>query len=392
MRARSLVEPAAGLTYLNTAQCGLLMSPAARAVEEFIAEQRRSGCLPWSRWLERRETARAKIASLIGAVPERLSFVGSTSHALSCMAFLLSKAGLRRILSSSAEFVGTLLPWREYGFEVELLTAPDALSNDEVARAELRRRLQGTDVLVTAHVQSYTGFRCDLQALGALCRETGTLFAVNATQSAGVFEIDVTRDRIDLLAFTGFKWLMAGYGTGVLYLSRDRIASGPGPLVGWMSLENPYDHDLHAATLAPDGRSLEAGVPDFSRAFALEAAVEALQDIGLAAVRARVLELVEQLHSEADRRGIEVTSPRTTAHRSGIVLLALPAALELQRRLAERGVVVSAKEGGLRIAPHCFNTDYDILELFRCLDRVLPTTGAVTTLSSTARSLERDLR
>ena len=286
------------------------------------------------------------------------------------MAFLLRNAGLRRVLSTSSEFTSTVLPWRHHGFEVELVEGFEALLERPDGRDELRRRLAGADVFVTAHVQSYTGFRCDLEVLGSLCRETDTLFAVNATQSAGIFDIDVERDSIDLLGFTGFKWLMAGYGTGVLYVDRDRIDATRGPLVGWMSLHDPYADDLEEARLASDGRSLEAGVPDFSRVFALEAAVKALRNLGIAEVRSAVLDLAGLVASEAERRGLAVSSPRTGVHRSGIVILDLPRAVELQDQLAQRGVMVSARAGQLRVSPHFFNTREEVDQLFAILDEL----------------------
>ena len=78
-----------------------------------------------------------------------------------------------------------------------------------------------TGVIALSHVQFSNGFRIDLDELGAIKGDHALV--INASQSAGVFEIDVKRMSIDALCATGHKWLLSGYGSGFVYLSRNLL-------------------------------------------------------------------------------------------------------------------------------------------------------------------------
>ena len=54
----------------------------------------------------------------------------------------------------------------------------------------------------------------DLEKLGSLCHENGTLFVVDAAQSAGLLPIDMERMQIDVLCFSGHKGLLGPQGMG----------------------------------------------------------------------------------------------------------------------------------------------------------------------------------
>src|SRR4030095_15093392 len=84
-----------------------------------------------------------------------------------------------------------------------------------------------------------SGFRQDLESLGNLCRLRGVTFAVDASQSIGAIPIDVRRAHVGALAFSGYKWTMAGYGIAVLYISRELLAGRRLPIAGWFSARDP---------------------------------------------------------------------------------------------------------------------------------------------------------
>lgn len=362
-KGKVAIDP--GYTYLNTAQCGPLMVPVAEEISAFHEQQKQYGCLNWMNWLERRESCRKNIARLVNADPRQVSFVSSTSQGISTMAFLLHQAGKRKVVSTDAEFVTTVLPWRHYGFDVQLISTLEGVVEPERVKEALGR---GADVFITGHIHSYTGFRNNLQTLGSLCREAGTLFAVNATQSAGVFPIDLQADSIDMLTFSGFKWLLAGYGTGALYVNRERIPSPKGPLTGWMGLKDPYTHDLEEDGLREDGRALEHGAPDFARVFGLDRAIAELSSMGIENVRQRILNLSDLVRQEARQRDIKVLGSEAPEHKSGIVALQVHNAPNIVQTLRDKKIISSARNNVIRVATHFFNTNEDIVRFYSELD------------------------
>jgi selenocysteine lyase/cysteine desulfurase len=95
-----------------------------------------------------------------------------------------------------------------------------------------------TGIIATSYVQYSNGFRTDLEELGAAKGKHSLV--VNASQAAGAFEIDVRRMRIDALCSTGHKWMLSGYGSGFVYISKELQERSKPRSIGWLSVQDPY--------------------------------------------------------------------------------------------------------------------------------------------------------
>jgi cysteine desulfurase family protein len=71
-----------------------------------------------------------------------------------------------------------------------------------------------TKAVVCTHASNLTGNINDLDRIGKICKKHGILFLVDASQTAGVFEIDMMEMGIDVVCFTGHKGLLGPQGTG----------------------------------------------------------------------------------------------------------------------------------------------------------------------------------
>ncbi|MCX7715374.1 MAG: aminotransferase class V-fold PLP-dependent enzyme, partial [Clostridia bacterium] len=98
------------------------------------------------------------------------------------------------------------------------------------AEAVRRAIRHNTRLIVCTHVSNVCGSIQPIRKIGKIAAESGIPFLVDAAQSAGCLEIDVKKDNIDLLAFSGHKGLMGPLGTGGLYVS-DKIKLMP-PVAG----------------------------------------------------------------------------------------------------------------------------------------------------------------
>lgn len=78
----------------------------------------------------------------------------------------------------------------------------------------------GVKLVVCTHGSNLTGNLVDIRKIGKWCRDAGTLFVVDASQTAGIFPIDMRADGIDVLCFTGHKSLMGPQGTGGMCVRR----------------------------------------------------------------------------------------------------------------------------------------------------------------------------
>jgi cysteine desulfurase / selenocysteine lyase len=361
-RVRADFPVTARLAYLNSAGAGPVPSSVLEASTQFYRETLESGDRLWEEWLARRESARARVARLINAEPDEIAFTTNTSSGMNLIVDALEGAG--EVVSCELEFPVSTIPWMHRGVGVRLVKARggEVTAEDLLAATDAR-----TGVICLSHVQYSNGFRSDLEALG---RNKGRhAFVVNAAQSAGVFPLDVKRMRIDALCSTGHKWMLAGYGSGFVYLSRELLARTRARTISWMAVEDPFDmrNDSYRARTDAAARS-EQGCPHFAGIFALGAAAEYLLRLGPPAIERRALELNRLLTGELEGAGWRVLSPvGDEASRSAETLVEAADPRRVVRHLSRGGVAVSVKPEGFRVATHFFNDEEDIARLVAVL-------------------------
>jgi selenocysteine lyase/cysteine desulfurase len=348
--------------YLNTAAAGPLAEATARAGADYYEQMRDDGDVHWDEWLERREEVRAQVARFINAEPDEIGFTTNTSSGMSVIIDALEKHG--EVISCDLEFPVTTIPWMHRRIPVHLVQDSSGVVRPEDLSKAMNMR---TGIISISYVQYSNGFRSNLEALGDL--KGGHVLVVNASQAAGVFEIDVKRMKIDALCATGHKWMRSGYGSGFVYLSRELQAASHPRTIGWLSVQDPYamrNNEIHLRhTLS--ARS-ELGCPHFAGIFALSASVEMMQAIGPAHIERRALELNRRLTARLNDVGRKVLSPlESEDYRSAETLVAAENPAELVSKLAKQKVFVTEKPQGFRVATDFFNNEDDIETLVETL-------------------------
>jgi selenocysteine lyase/cysteine desulfurase len=346
------------LAYLNSAAAGPVSRASQAAAAGYYEKMMQDGDVHWNRWLAEREAIREKVARLINAEPDEIAFTTNTSAGMNVIVDALEDRG--EVISSELEFPVTSLPWMHRRIPVHLLPSVAG----EVRIEDLQRAMtHDTGVIALSHVQFSNGFRIDPEAVASISGKHALV--INASQSAGAFEIDVKRMKIDALCSTGHKWMLSGYGSGFVYLSRELLEQSLPRTIGWLSVENPFEmrndefrprHDTAAR--------VELGCPHFAGIFSLGASVNLINEIGAANLQARVLELNSLLTSRLVENGWPVLSPLQNKNaRSGETLVSVEKAVEVVRHLFRRGVVVTEKPEGIRVATHFFNSEDDVERL-----------------------------
>lgn len=346
------------LAYLNSAAAGPVSRASAKAAAGYYEKMMNDGDVHWNRWLADRETIRAKIARFINAEPEEIAFTTNTSSGMNVIVDALEDRG--EIISSELEFPVTTLPWMHRRIPVHLLPSVDGeLRIEDVAGA----MTHDTGIIALSHVQFSNGFRIDPKEVGEI--KGRHALVINASQSAGAFEIDVKRMKIDALCATGHKWMLAGYGSGFVYLSRELLGQSLPRSIGWLSVEQPFEmrNDVFRPRHDTAAR-IELGCPHFAGIFSLGEAVDLMNEIGTSNIQARVLQLNTCLTSRLGENGWKVLSPiRNDDVRSGETLVEVERPGEVVSHLFRRGVVVTEKPQGLRVAMHFFNNEEDVERL-----------------------------
>ena len=348
--------------YLNTAAAGPLAVSTRQAASEYYQLMMNDGDVHWDDWLARREAIRSQVASFINAEPDEIGFTTNTSSGMNLVVDALEHHG--EVISNDLEFPVTIIPWMHRRIPVHIVKSVDGVVTTEALR---RARDIRSGVISISYVQYSNGLRVNLQELGENKGEHALV--VNASQAAGAFEIDVKRMKIDALCSTGHKWMLSGYGSGFVYISRELQAQSKPRIIGWLSVQDPYGDRNNEVHLRHDvsARS-ELGCPHFPGIFALGASVEMMQSIGLKSIEERVLELNQYLTNRLSETGLRVLSPlKEESFRSAETLVAAENPAEVVSVLAAKKIFVTEKPQGFRVATDCFNKEDDVEKLIEAL-------------------------
>jgi cysteine desulfurase len=172
------------------------------------------------------EAARAAVAARVGAEPERLVFTSGATEANN----LALKGVLRRqrtarphLVTSRIEHKSVLDAARALESEGVAVTYVDAEVDGSVDPLRVAAAIRAETGLVSImHVNNETGVVQDVSAIGALCRERGVPFHVDAAQSVGKLPLQLAIAPIDLCSLTAHK-LCGPKGVGALYVARNAL-------------------------------------------------------------------------------------------------------------------------------------------------------------------------
>ena len=140
-------------------------------------------------------------------------------------------------------------------------------------------------------------------------------------------------------------------------------------LVGWLSVERPFDMANHDQGWAPNATRFEPGALNTAGVIGLGAAIEMFQSVGIERIERHLLELTDHLCEVLRAKGYRVVSSRRAGEASAIVACQhdTHSAQSLYERLDAQNIITTARLGRLRISPHFYNTQADIERLLTSL-------------------------
>jgi selenocysteine lyase/cysteine desulfurase len=246
--------------------------------------------------------------------------------------------------------------------------------------AEVKKALSpGVRLLSVSSVDFATGFRCDLEALGAFCRKKGLLFCVDAIQSLGAIPIDVKKCGIHFLACGGHKWLMSTMGCGAFFISKEVDNLVHPERVGWKSVVEEEEFFRLQFDLKPDALRFEPGTMNVGGIYALGAAIELIMEVGVEKICEQVLAINDLLLQGLKERKVQVISPGVAMERSGILSFipsADPKSLHkfltnemIRISLRDHLIRLSLRDHLIRLSPHFYNNKEDVARFFQALDK-----------------------
>ena len=273
-----------GLIYLNAAN----VCPTSRPVmDRHLAFLRDFHANPSfqnrDKYAPLRETLRAKAAKMLRVTADELAITRNTSEGSNIVVNGLDLKAGDEILVTAHNHASNLDSWKvrakRSGLVVKELPVPvPARSADELLGGIEKAVTPRTKVIAITHVTSMTGILYPAREIAAMARKRGIWMHLDGAQTFGAHDVNLRELDPDSYSTSAHKWMMGPLEAGLLYIRAERI-----PQV-WPSIVTAgWADDLKGA------RKFEVfGQRDDPRVASLEASVDFLNLVGMAAIESRV--------------------------------------------------------------------------------------------------------
>ncbi len=346
-------------TYMNSCSQGALGEPVRGAMESYMDGMDEFGSL-WETWAGKQEEVRELLAQALGATPAEVAVTPSASAAVSSIASALIASGTRRkVVTTSLEFPTIGQIWHAqapYGVTVEHVRADDTHHLDPEAIAAAID--DDTALVSVTHVCYRNGAMTDVRRIIDLAHERGVPVLVDAYQSGGSYPIDFHALGADFLVGGCLKYMLGMPGVGFGLVNAATTSELVPTVTGWFAARDIFSMDIYAYDPAKDARRFEGGTPTVPSLYAAAAGLRLLLEVGIEASWARSNALHGALRSGIAEIGGRVVTP-ADAH-GAMLAVASTDDHALVDAMAQDRVVVSCRDGNVRISPHFYNTDDDV--------------------------------
>lgn len=250
-----------------------------------------------------------------GTDPRRLVFTSNSTESLNIAIKGLFEPG-DHVITTMLEHNSVLRPLYEMEERGVELTIIPADKKGVIDYNDIEKAIRpNTKAVVCTHGSNLTGNLVDIERIGKITRKNGLLLVVDASQTAGVFPIDVEKMQIDVLCFTGHKGLLGPQGTGGMYV-REGIQIRPLKSGGSGVQTYSKSHPAEMPT------ALEAGTMNGHGIAGLHAAVEYIQRTGIDQIRKREQECMKRFYGGVIQvPGVKVYGDFDDMNRCAIVSL-----------------------------------------------------------------------
>jgi selenocysteine lyase/cysteine desulfurase len=325
--------------------------------------------------VERIEETRTLVAQLLECDRDEIAFTGPTASGLNTVANGLDWKPGDEVVCYLDDYPANVYPWlalERHGVKPVLLeTARIGEITPEIVERALTKR---TRLVALASANYISGYRIDLEAIGALCAERGVLFSVDAIQTMGAFPVPLKN--VDFASAGAQKWMLGPSGAGILFVKKSRHDLLRPSMIGGWNVVSPNFISQREVKFETGGRKFEPGAYTHTVLAGLKAAVELLLEAGPNEVSRRISALTQTLRDRIAPAGFEYLNPTEAKNRCGILTFRHPqiASKRFANALTKNDIVVSlrydrANRGWLRVSPHFYNTTAEMERLAEILNR-----------------------
>ena len=344
-------------TYLNTANSGILSRDVTAWRHAHDGDFLLNGSVFRLKKDEFLQNGRNVIAGFFNARAEHTYLVPNFSYGFNIL--LEGLDAPKRFLLFNEDYPSVNYPVESRGHECAYVPVDELLEQNILEALEHFK----PDVLAFSLVQYSNGIKIDFDFLKQLKQTYPDLLIIaDGTQFCGTVSFDFENSGIDVLISSGYKWLLAGYGNGIV-LIKDKVA------------EKLYVSQKRAA-LPTEGflkdRStlslyFEPGHLDTLNFGTLFKSITYLQELGIKNIEDKISQLSLKARQAFTERKLLLPAAENRKNHSNIFSLMLPDS-KIQE-LQESNILFTYRGAGVRVSFHFYNTESDLEKLLAVIDR-----------------------
>ncbi len=350
-----------GLKYFNHASVGPISSIVKEKVDEYLFERSEGVVENYFETETQVKRAKERLSRLLNADTENIAWIDNVSNGLNVLANGMSWKNGDEIILNDLEFPSNVYPFlnlQKQGVEVKFAKSEDGIIDlPQIEKLSSNR----TKLISISLVQFLAGYRADVKSIGEFCKKNNIIFCVDGIQGVGVVHVDVKDCNIDFFVGGSQKWLMGLQGLSYFYISNKLLDQIEQKFVGWTSVKNAWnllDYDLD---LLDSAERFQNGTTSRIGIVALDASLSLFEEIGLDIIELQNLDNSEYLIDKLSEKGFQLLLKNVDRKNlSGIVTFKNKNGEAIFNELKLRNIIVSLREGMIRISPHFYNNKEDL--------------------------------
>ena len=366
--------------YLNNASVSVMPKISIDAMKQFLVSYSEMGPdSPESEIFikELWEKTRNTVANLVKSQPEEIVITQSVTDGVNIVANGMNFSDDSNIIIRGGEHEhhANYFPWLRLGKKVNVKNLPID-ENGGVTYSELKDLIdKKTGLVALSHGLYNSGLILPVKEIGEILQNQNIPYFLDTAQTVGcIGDFDFVGTGCDFMSFNASKWLCGPMGTGVFYCNKKSSELLEPLSIGGESADSNKDGKLEYKELP---ERFQAGFRNYVGLAGMESSITYLQKLGLDNIRRHIIKLsnlfIDEIGKMSESR---IYVPEDESLRTSIVSFDIgknnPETVVSE--LAKKGIIITKREildkPILRISPHVFNTEDEILSVVEELKKL----------------------
>ena len=366
--------------YLNNASVSVMPKISIDAMKEFLVSYSEMGPdSPESEIFikELWDKTRGVVSKLVRCQPEEIVITQSVTDGINIVANGMNFPENSNIIIRGGEHEhhANYFPWLRLGKKLDIKNLPID-ENGGFAHSELKDLIDGkTQLVALSHGLYNSGLILPVKEIGEILQKEDIPYFLDTAQTVGcIGDFDFADTKCDFMSFNASKWLCGPMGTGVFYCNKKSSELLEPLSVGGESADVNKDGKLEYKEMP---EKFQAGFRNYVGLAGMESSITYLQNLGLDNIRKHIIKLSNLFIDEIGKMPeSKIYVPEDESVRTSIVSFDIGKSNPetIVSELAKKGIIIAKREimdkPILRISPHVFNTEDEILKVIEELKKL----------------------